>query len=115
MKEKMTLMKERNLFSYILTWFLFVVVLWWKFYQEEVEIINTTSLAFTYEYGFISRGLMGTIFLFVDKILPGNQMTYEGVMNFTLVTTMLYFALLLWFLLFVLQNVQKNFQVKQSI
>ena len=112
MKEKMTLMKERNLFSYILTWFLFVVVLWWKFYQEEVEIINTTSLAFTYEYGFISRGLMGTIFLFVDKILPGNQMTYEGVMNFTLVTTMLYFALLLWFFVICLTKCSKELSGK---
>lgn len=58
MKEKLKFLSERNLFSFALTWFLFVVVLWWKFYQEEVEIINTTSLAFTYEYGFISRGLM---------------------------------------------------------
>ncbi|MBQ2902226.1 MAG: hypothetical protein IJE49_10310 [Agathobacter sp.] len=97
-------MKERKLFSFVATWFLFVVVLWWKFYQEEVEIINTTSLAFHYGYGFISRGLMGTIFLLVDKILPGNQMTYDGVMGFTLVTTMLYFALLLWFFIIVLKK-----------
>ena len=97
-------MKERKLFSFVTTWFLFVVVLWWKFYQEEVEIINTTSLAFHYGYGFISRGFMGTIFLLVDKILPGNQMTYEGVMGFTLVTTLVYFALLLWFFIIVLKK-----------
>jgi len=97
-------MKERKLFSFVTTWFLFVVVLWWKFYQEEVEIINTTSLAFHYGYGFISRGFMGTIFLLVDKILPGNQMTYEGVMGFALVTTLLYFALLLWFFMIVLKK-----------
>ncbi|MBQ8519314.1 MAG: hypothetical protein IJ455_06935 [Agathobacter sp.] len=108
MKEKLDFLKERNLISFLLTWFLFVVVLWWKFYQEEVEIINTTSLAFTYEYGFISRGLMGTIFLLVDKILPGNQMTYDGVMGFTLVTTLLYFALLLWFFMICLTKCSKS-------
>jgi len=97
-------MKDRKLLSFTTTWFLFVIVLWWKFYQEEVEIINTTSLAFHYGYGFISRGFMGTIFLLVDMILPGNQMTYEGVMGFTLVTTLLYFALLLWFFVIVLKK-----------
>lgn len=107
MKEIRAAWKDRKLSSFVLTWFLFLVVLWWKFYQEEVEIINTTSLAFHYGYGFISRGLMGTIFLFVDKILPGNQMTYEGVMGFTLVTTMLYFALLLWFFIICLSKCSK--------
>lgn len=97
-------MKERKLFSFVTTWFLFVFVLWWKFYQEEVEIINTTSLAFHYGYGFISRGFMGTIFLLVDKIFPGNQMNYDGVMAFTLVTTVLYIALLLWFFIVVLKK-----------
>lgn len=104
MKEKISALKERKLDSFVLTWFLFVVVLWWKFYQEEVEIINTTSLAFHYGYGFISRGFMGTIFLLVDKILPGNQMTYDGVMAFTHVTTLLYIALLLWFFMIVLKK-----------
>jgi len=107
MKEIRAAWKDRKLSSFVLTWFLFLVVLWWKFYQEEVEIINTTSLAFHYGYGFISRGLMGTIFLLVDKILPGNQMTYEGVMGFTLVTTMLYFALLLWFFMICLSKCSK--------
>lgn len=97
-------MKDRKLLSFTATWFLFVIVLWWKFYQEEVEIINTTSLAFHYGYGFISRGFMGTLFLLVDMILPGNQMTYEGAMGFTLVATLLYFALLLWFFILVLKR-----------
>ena len=104
MKEKLNALKERKLDSFTLTWFLFVVVLWWKFYQEEVEIINTTSLAFHYGYGFISRGFMGTIFLLVDKLLPGNQMNYDGVMAFTHVTTFLYIALLLWFFMIVLKK-----------
>ena len=104
MKEKLNVFKERKLDSFVLTWFLFVVVLWWKFYQEEVEIINTTSLAFHYGYGFISRGFMGTIFLLVDKILPGNQMNYDGVMAFTLVMTVLYIALLFFFFMLVLKK-----------
>ena len=108
MKEKMNVLKERKIGSFILTWLLFVVVLWWKFYQEEVEIINTTSLAFHYGYGFISRGFIGTIFLLVDKLLPGNQMNYDGAMAFTLVTTLLYFALLLWFFVLVLKKCSKE-------
>lgn len=109
MKEKFfALWKERKMTSFLITWILFLIVLWWKFYQEEVEIINTTSLAFTYEYGFISRGLMGTIFLFVDKLLPMDMMNYEGVMAFTLVTTFMYFALLLGFFMICLMKCTKD-------
>lgn len=99
MKDIACKFKERNISSFLVTWFLFVLILWWRNYSGEVEIINTTSLAFTYEYGFISRGLMGTIFTFVDWILPFDMMNYEGVMAFTFVTTLLYFALLLGFFL----------------
>ena len=109
MKEKfLSVWKERKMTSFLITWILFLIVLWWKFYQEEVEIINTTSLAFTYEYGFISRGLMGTIFLFVDKLLPMDMMNYEGVMAFTLVTTFMYFALLLVFFMICLMKCTKD-------
>ena len=99
MKGLVNKFKERNIFSFIVTWVLFAIVLWWRHHSGKVEIINTTSLAFTYEYGFISRGFMGTIFSFVDWILPGNLMNYDGVMGFTFVATMLYFALLLGFFL----------------
>ena len=109
MKDKLfALWKERKISSFVITWFLFLVVLCWKFYQEEVEIINTTSLAFTYEYGFISRGLMGTIFLLVDKLLPMDMMNYEGVMAFTIATTWVYFGLLLFFFLICLMKCSKE-------
>ncbi len=99
MKDIMKKWKERNLGSFVITWVLFAIVLWWRNHNGKVEIINTTSLAFTYEYGFISRGLMGSIFSFVDWILPIDLMNYDGVMGFTFVTTMMYFVLLLGFFL----------------
>lgn len=49
-----------------------------------------TMMAFSYKYGFISRGLIGTIYQGLDKILPVNMMTYQACVGYTLVITMLF-------------------------
>lgn len=97
MKEKINVLKDKKLVPFFVVWYLLVIALWLRFYQEEVEIINTTSLAFNYSYGFISRGFMGTIYWLVDLILPINMIDYDSAVMFTLVATSIYMILLFVF------------------
>lgn len=70
--------------------FMFLLVcfaLFVTYYGQEVRRYNTTILAFNYTYGFISRGLLGTLYLCLDKLLPGDILNYVDVANITLIAT----------------------------
>lgn len=75
----------------------FSVVLFFMYYGERVNKINATMLAFSYKYGFISRGFIGSVYQLLDKILPGNQMKYAAVMQYTMVITWMFYALMFFF------------------
>ena len=62
-------------------------------YDERVLPYNSTILAFSYKYGFISRGLAGTIYQWIDHILPVNMIDYAMVLRFTLIVTLAYYVL----------------------
>lgn len=49
-------------------------------FQTVVGTYVTTMLAFSYRYGFISRGFQGTVLLILDKLLPFHILSYEGAM-----------------------------------
>lgn len=62
-------------------------------YDERVLPYNSTILAFSYKYGFISRGLAGTIYQWIDHILPVNMIDYAMVLRFTLIVTLVFYVL----------------------
>ncbi len=62
-------------------------------YDERVLPYNSTILAFSYKYGFISRGLAGTIYQWIDSILPFNMIDYDMVLRFTLIVTLAFYVL----------------------
>lgn len=62
-------------------------------YDEGVLPYNSTILAFSYKYGFISRGLAGTIYQWIDHILPVNMIDYAMVLRFTLIVTLVFYVL----------------------
>lgn len=62
-------------------------------YDERVLPYNSTILAFSYKYGFISRGLAGTIYQWIDSILPVNMIDYAMVLRFTLIVTLAFYVL----------------------
>ena len=62
-------------------------------YDERVLPYNSTILAFSYKYGFISRGLAGTIYQWIDSILPVNMIDYAMVLRFTLIMTLAFYVL----------------------
>ena len=62
-------------------------------YDERVLPYNSTILAFSYKYGFISRGLAGTIYQWIDHILPVNMIDYAMVLRFTLIVTLAFYVI----------------------
>lgn len=62
-------------------------------YDERVLPYNSTILAFSYKYGFISRGLAGTLYQWIDHILPVNMIDYAMVLRFTLIVTLAFYVL----------------------
>ena len=62
-------------------------------YDERVLPYNSTILAFSYKYGFISRGLAGTIYQWIDSILPVNMIDYAMVLRFTLIVALAFYVL----------------------
>ena len=66
------------------TWamILFTFVLFWNNFAGTTSNINTTMLAFHYGYGFISRGLLGTLYGVLNRILPWDLYTFGWAMLF---------------------------------
>lgn len=66
-------------------------------YAGVVNKYNATILSLNYNYGFICRGLIGTLYHGLDVILPMDLLNYNMVIRFYFVTTLLFFALMLYF------------------
>lgn len=77
------------------TWLLILLscAIFFLDYDERVLPYNSTILAFSYKYGFISRGLAGTIYQWIDHILPVNMIDYAMVLRFTLIVTLAFYVL----------------------
>ena len=69
---------------------------------------NATTLAFSYRYGFIPRGLIGSIYQGLNDILPIDLNCYRAVNNYTLLITVLFAVCIICFLAFILRNTTKN-------
>ncbi len=80
------------------TWamILFTFVLFWNNFAGTTSNINTTMLAFHYGYGFISRGLLGTIYGVLNRILPWDLYTFGWAMLFFFEGCFLVFVVLLF-------------------
>ena len=67
--------------------FLVCFALFVTYYGQEVRRYNTTILAFNYSYGFISRGLLGTLYLGLDALIPKDILNYVDAANITFIAT----------------------------
>lgn len=95
----MKMLSSQNfLRRYMIVFFIFSFVAFLYAYDGKVENYNSTILAFSYKYGFISRGFIGTVYQCLDLILPTNLMSYEASITVILITTISFY---LFFLLFV--------------
>lgn len=76
---------------------LFALACFVRYFRSQITHYNTTLFAMNYDYGFISRGFLGTFWKWLDGILPYDLMTYTAVYNFTGLCTVIYFICLFWF------------------
>lgn len=76
----------------------FAVFYYLRYFKHVMTEYNTTLFAMSYEYGFISRGLLGTIWAELDWLLPMDLMTYEAVYWFNYIITILFYVLVIVFL-----------------
>jgi len=76
------------------TLFMVCFALFITYYARNVERYNTTILSFNYSLGFISRGLLGTLYLWLNDILPIDILNFEGVVNVTFIATTLIVAIM---------------------
>lgn len=95
---------------FIATLLIFSFALFWYFFDGTTSNINTTMLAFRYQYGFISRGLLGTIYGFLDDMLPWNLQTFGCAMIFFEGCFLIFVALLFAFCIRCLRNTAKASQ-----
>lgn len=85
--------------------FVVVVILSYVLHsQSYVKEINNTAMAFSYEYGFISRGLIGTMYQLLDKVIPIDMMTPEALLVFVHIVTMVFIIELFMFFAYTLHR-----------
>lgn len=81
------LSKKQSIGRFMITLLIICFGLFITYYAQNVGRYNTTILAFNYSYGFISRGLLGTLYLLLNNILPYDILNFESVVNITLIAT----------------------------
>ncbi len=101
--------KQRSIRQFMVTLFVICFGLFITYYATEVRRYNTTILAFNYSHGFISRGLLGTLFLLADKILPYELLTYENIVNFTLISTTVVIGIFFWLVYLILKRCEEKY------
>ena len=79
--------KLKSILQFVFVFFLVCFALFVTYYGQEVRRYNTTILAFNYSYGFISRGLLGTLYLGLDALLPQDILNYVDAANITFIAT----------------------------
>ena len=97
MKYDFTSTKEKRNRMFICIMSVFAVLCWMKFFDHEINPQGTTVFAFSYKYGFISRGLLGTIWQGLNAILPIDIMNFESIYAFTFILTIGFYMVFLWF------------------
>lgn len=101
--------KNKKIKEFVLVEILFGAILFLRYYEAWVHRINGTMMAFSYKYGFISRGLIGSIYQGLDKILPVNMMNYQACVGYTLVITLLFYATVLGFFVLCLKKARAEY------
>lgn len=84
------------------------ILLFLRDYGGYVNSYNSSIFALSYKYGFISRGLSGTIFRLVNKVLPFDIMSYNGVLRYSQVITALFMILVWLFCFYIIYKSNEN-------
>lgn len=93
MVNNMTSLKNKDrLFWVLITFFAVAAIL--RYFNRTITEYNTTLFAMSYKYGFISRGLLGTIWDGLNQIFPWDMLTYNHIYYFTIIMTIVLFIVI---------------------
>lgn len=87
---------------------LFSFVMCIYYFAHSMSQYNTSLYALSYKYGFISRGIIGTIWQMLDSIIPIDLMTYQMVYSANIVITALFYLLLFIFFIWVISKLDEE-------
>ncbi len=93
---------------FFITLIIFSILLAFFCYGKRVNSYDATMLAFSYKYGFISRGFIGTMYQLLDKVLPVSLMNYQAVKTYTMIITIIYYLILLGFFVMCIRRCQEK-------
>lgn len=85
--------RDNRIFMWMMT--ALTAVLFLRYYEGQAVKINTTMLAFSYKYGFVSRGLVGSIFQTVCRLPSSGLDSYRSAVTFFTISAVIYEAVLL--------------------
>jgi len=89
--------QKKNHISFLPALAIFAFACFIRHFKCTMSSYNTTLFALSYDYGFISRGFLGSVFNLLGDILPFEIHNYLGVYNFSGLFTLIYYVILLWF------------------
>lgn len=100
--QKILLDKKRfNTIVFLGIWGIITIGLFMRFFEWKANSYNTSILAISYNYGFTSRGFIGTIYRLLGNIFNVNIWTYSAAFKFYMVCTLMcYTAFAIIMLLF---------------
>lgn len=97
MNKELTNVREEKRRKFLFSLALFVIPCVLRYFNGKMNAQNTTVFAFSYKYGFISRGLMGSVWQLLDKLLPFDLMNFNSIQLFSGIATIIFFVVLFMF------------------
>lgn len=106
--------RNKNLQEFVLAELFLGTVLFFTHYESWVNLMDSTVLAFSYKYGFISRGLVGTFYQWLNQVLPADMMSQRAVVLYTLCVTLVFYGVLLGFFVLCMKRAERVFASEQT-
>lgn len=91
----------------IISLFILVAILFTRSMSIDIDPINSATFAFSYKYGFLSRGMMGTIFEFFCHLFP-NMDNPNGLIIFIYILTTAIYILILFLIQYCYKKVPRD-------
>ncbi len=116
MEGKFKMIEKRKKISLGILLVVLEVVIFMRDYGGYVNSYNSSIIALSYESGFVSRGLSGTLFRVFNMVMPFDIFNYNGVLLYTQIITICFLLLILLFCFYLINKAdEKNYQHVQII
>lgn len=93
---------------FLLALLVFAILCFLKDFGSNMSHYNSTLYSFSYKYGFISRGFVGTCYQALNKILPFDLMTYQSLYVFSIIMTIVLLAVIFLFCYYCLSKCKED-------